>query len=406
MRQLKRFFRFLLRLQGAVVVGGRFDTEHNHVEIEVRRRKNAKPRCVICNQVMGGEIREIKTSWRHLDMMMSIPTYIVGVVREGRCAKHGRRHERIPWAGCRARFTRPFDHQVARLVQVADKTAASRMFGINWRTVGRMVERVVGLHLPKDRYRGVRSICVDETSYKRGHRYITVVTCLTSGNVLWVGEGKSGDTLREFFRDFGAQRTRQLEVVAMDMSSAYHSVVTELAPQADIVIDRFHVVQGLLKAIDEVRREEVRKLPGGDKKKALKGTRFALLRNPRHLKPRDETMISDVAKTNRRLFRAWELRAEMESFWDMPDEESAREFIMKWTRSALLSRREPLRKFAKTVRQHLKGILGFFRHGGVTSGPIEGMNNKIKLIMHRAFGMRSVASLIAMIHLCCSGIHL
>jgi transposase len=229
---------------------------------------------------------------------------------------------------------------------------------------------------------------------------------LVSRRVLWVGEGKKGKTLREFFADFGVERTRKLEIVAMDMGEAYRSVVEELAPQADIVFDRFHVVKLLLEAIDEVRREEVRKLSNAEAKKALKGTRFSLLRNPRNWTPRDEETIRRISKINRRLFRASELRIEMEAFWDMEDEASAREFIMKWTRSALLSRLEPIRKFARTVRDHLEGILGFFRHGGVTSGSIEGINNKIKLIIHRAFGMSRVASLISMIHLCCSGISL
>jgi transposase len=374
------------------------------VWIHVRRHGNAKPRCVICNRILAGTIRTVEAQWRHLDMM-GIPTFLVGEVREGHCPVHGRRHERIPWAAPRARFTREFDRQVAVLAQVASKDAVRRMYGIAWRTVGRIIERVVDLHLPKDRFQGVRAIGVDETSYKRGHRYLTVVSCLGTGRVLWVAEGKSAETLGAFFEAFGRRRSRQLELIAMDMSAAFRKAVEHHAPQADVVFDRFHVVKLLLDAIDEIRREEVRRTHG-EAAKALKGTRYSLLRNPRHLRPADVDKIEQVQKSNGRLSRAWERRVELEQFWEIEDEFEARQYLLRWTRSALLSRIEPLRKFARTIREHMKGILGFVRHRGQTNAALEGMNNKIKMIIHRAYGFRSVPALISMIHLCCSGIDL
>jgi transposase len=219
-----------------------------------------------------------------------------------------------------------------------------------------------------------------------------------------MGEGKSAETLGQFFADLGPKQSKRLKLVAMDMSEAYLNAVADHAPQADIVYDRFHVVKLLLDAIDEVRRIEVNKLTG-DQRKALKGTRFSLLRNPkRHLSPKDVAAIEHIMATNRRLARAYELRCEFEELWELKDEEKAREFLMNWTRSALLSRREPLRRFANTVRKHMEGILGFFRWWGTTSGLVEGINNKIKLAIHRAYGFHSVDALMAMVYLCCSGL--
>lgn len=404
MHPLRLFFRFLLQVQGAVVLGARILRDEEAVEIEIRRHGNAKPRCQKegCNRVLGGELREVRVRWRHFDILKRV-CYLVANIREGCCPVHGRRHESVPWAATRARHTRYFDRQVASLAQVADKSAAHRMFGVAWRTVGRMVKRVVDDLLPRDLLDGLWAIGVDETSYKHGHRYITVVTNHMTGRVVWVGKGKSADTLGEFFQLLGPKRAAKIEVITMDMSAGFLKAIKEYAPNADIVFDRFHVVKLLLDAIDEIRRNEWRN-SSGEPKEALKKTRHALFRNPKHRTPKDDEAIARVNSTNGRLSRAYQLRVDFEDFWDIPDEEKARSFLMRWTRAALLSRREPLRKFAHTVREHIEGILGFTKWAGLTNASLEGINNKINLCIHKAFGFHSLSSLMAMIQLCCSGI--
>jgi len=344
---------------------------------------------------MGGKWRWTKSALRHFDLF-SVSCFLVVWIREARCPRHGRRVESVPWAHGRANHTKALDQRVASLVQVADKTAASRMFGMAWRTVGSMVQRVVDAFLPDDLLQGLEAIAVDETSYKRGHRYLTVVTDLLTGRVVWVGEGKSADTLGGFFKLLGRQRRASISVVCMDMSGAFKNAVQKWLPDADIVYDRFHVVKLLLDAIDKVRRQACRET-GGVAGHPLKNIRFALLRNPKHLRPDDVSAIALVQNTNRRLARAYELRVSFEDLWSLNDEEDARSFLASWTRSALLSRIQPLRKFALTVRGHLDGILGFFRYWRQTSGPIGGMNNKVKLAIHRAYVFHSVTALISMI---------
>jgi len=406
MRSLRTFFRFILQLQGAIVQGAKINREEDAVEILVRRHGNAKARCCIHpNVLLTGSYKRVKVRWRHLDIMKK-KTYLVAEIREGRCPLcNGRRHEYVPWAAARARHTKIFDRHVASLVQVADRSAAARMFGVAWRTVGRIVRRVVDRFLPPDLLEDLEFIGVDETSYKRGHRYLTVVTNLVTGRVVWIGKGKTAATLGEFFETLGPERAGKILLVTMDMSGAFKKAVKAWAPNADIVYDRFHVVKLLLEAIDEIRREECRKLEG-DAKEALKNTRYSILRNPKHRKPKDKEAIDRVKSTNGRLHRAYQLRVDFEDFWEIHDEEEARGFLMRWTRSALLSRRDPLRKFANTIREHISGILGFMRWDGITNANLEGMNNKIKLCIHKAFGFHSTDALIGMIHLCCSGITL
>ena len=404
MRPLLRLLRFVLKLQGAVVTGGHPRPSDGSVEIQIRRRSNAKPRCPVCRRALAGRITRKKREWRHLDLIRQ-RTVVVAEIREGYCKKHGRRVERVPWAAPGSRHTQAFDEAVASLVQVADKTAAGRIFRVAWRTVGRIVERVVARKLSKDRLDGLEFIGVDETSYKRGHRYMTVVMDLMTGRVVWLGEGKTAKTLTSFFEELGPSRCQRLRMVAMDMSGAYKAAINEHAPQVDIVYDRFHVVKLLLEAIDQIRREEVRKLEGKDERKTLKSTRFALLRNPnRHRSQRDIDAIDRIRKTNRKLARAYELRCDFEELWEITDPNEAKDFLANWTRAALQSRRKPLRRFAKTVRKHIDGILGYFKYWGTTSGVVEGTNNKIKLAIHRAYGFHSIDALMSMVYLCCSGI--
>ena len=404
MRSLRKLFRILLAVQGAFVTGARILEQDKEVEVFIRRRKDASPRCSRCRKKLRGKIVTRKGRWRHFDLM-DWKCYLVGEVREGYCRTHGRRVERIPWAYPAARHTKMFDRKVARMAQVTDKSAVMEFFRMTWRTVGRIVKRIVADVLPKDLFNDLDVIGVDEVSYKRGHRYLTVVSDLISERVIWVHEGKSAEVLGEFFKALGEKRSHQLSVVAMDMSEAYQKAVKAYAPQAQIVYDRFHVIKLLLEAVDETRRDECRKARG-KARDALKGTRFALLRNPKHQAPGDIEKIRHVESSNRRLTRAYGLRVDFEDLWEIEDESKARRFIMRWTRAALKSRLPHMRRFARTVRNHLDGILGFFKYYGTTNAFLEGTNNKIRLLIHRAYGFRSVPALMAMIHLCCSGIRL
>ncbi len=402
MRPLVRLFQKILDVPKASVRSVHLSSDG--LEIFVARHGNSKPHCPTCDRSMTATGATQRKRWRHLDILR-VECFLVAMLRTGRCSVHGERLEAVPWASPRAWHTRAFDRTVASLVQVADRSAASRMFSVAWRTVERVVKRVVAEELPRDLLDGVIAIGVDETSYKRGHRYLTVVTDLIERRVIWTGEGRSKDTLRAFFDELGPRRTATLQVVAMDMSGAYQAAVRECAPDADIVFDRFHVVKLLQDAIDEIRRAECRKI-SGDARRALKGMRFQLLGNPKYKAPLDLEAIRAALRGNRRIAAAFERRVSFEDLWDCETEEEGRAFLERWTHSALLSRQEPLRKFARTVRSHLDGILGFQRYEGLTNGFAEGMNNKIKLQLHKAFGFATVGGLMAMIKLCCCGIDL
>lgn len=404
MRHLMRLFRFLLQIQGAVVVGATAVPDADAVEVQIRRHGNALPRCPTCGRVMGGTHHPVTVRWRHLDLMRR-KTFLVATIREARCPVHGRRQEQVPWAAPRAQCTHDLDRAIARTVQVANKTVTSEFFRLAWRTVGRVVKRVVDRHLPKDLLDDLDHIGVDETSYKRGHHYLTVVSCLKTSRVVWVGEGKSAETFGKFFDALGPERRARIKVIAMDMSAAFIKAARTACPAAEIVFDRFHVVQLMLQAVDEIRRDEARRMKK-EERKALKGLRFAFFRNPKHLKERDLAAIAAVKKANDKLYRAYLLRVDFEQFWDITDEREAAHFLYRWAQAAERSKLAPLVRFAHTLVDYLFEIVGFVRHGGLTNAVLEGTNNKIKLLIHKAFGFRSVEALMATVHLCCSGIEL
>ncbi|XYH95035.1 ISL3 family transposase [Sorangium sp. So ce1128] len=216
--------------------------------------------------------------------------------------------ELVPWAEHGSSFTRAFEQVVAYLAQRTDKTSISEMLDIAWRTVGSIIERVVTRLGPRDLLDELTLIGVDELSYRRHHKYITIVTDHARCRVVCAAEGKSADTLREFFRALGPERAAKLEAVTIDMSNAYIKAVSEMAPQARLVFDRFHVQRLAHDALDTVRREQVRELSGTPEAKGMKKTRFALQKNPWNLIQPETERLAEVQRRNRPLYRAYLLK--------------------------------------------------------------------------------------------------
>lgn len=343
-------------------------------------------------------------TWRHLDLF-AVEVRLRCRLRRVECARCGVTTELVPWAEPAVGFTREFEDVVGFLAQRMDKTSITELMGIGWETVGRIIERVVARREHGDRLDGLTRIGIDELSYRRHHQYVTVVTDLERGRVVWVAPGKNADTVRLFFDELGAERGARLELVAIDMSGAYIEAVREKAPSARLVFDRFHVQRLAHDALDEVRREQVRELRKLDPKaaKELKHTRFALQKNPWNLTQPEGEKLALVQQRNRPLYRGYLLKETLADILDRRQVNVARERLLDWCAWAARSQLEPFRKVAGTVKSHLEGILGYVatRYSTAIS---EGTNGKIRTITRRSYGFHDVTSLIAMIFLCCSGI--
>lgn len=365
-----------------------------------------RPRCPICGKIRPGYDRSKKpTSWVHLTLA-TFPIVLEYTPRRTDCPTCGVLVERVPWARHDSRFTRPFEEKVAYLAQITNKTAVSELMGVSWRTVGNIVNRVVKDNIDPDRLDNLRNIGVDEFGYRKRHRYVTVVVDHDRQRVVWASKGKSSETLDKFFDELGEQRTALLETVTIDMSAAYIKSITDNAPNATIVFDRFHVQKLASEAIDEVRCNmvnDLKKLDDPEAAKAVKKTKFVLLKNPWNLTIKQWGKLNEVQRSNAPLYRAYLLKETLAAVFDETDHDDATRELDRWIAWAVRSRLKPFVKLAKTIKKYRDGILAFFKTR-LTNGRAEGINNKLRAIARRAFGFHSAEALCAMLFLCCGGI--
>ena len=318
------------------------------------------------------------------------------------CPHCGVTTEWVPWAEGDTGFTRPFEDMAAYLAQRTDKTTVTRLMRVAWATVGRIIERVVGRLGPADRLTGLRNIGIDELSYRRHHEYVTIVTDHDTGRVVWASPGKDMATVARFFEELGPERTAELQTVKMDMSGAYKTAVAKAAPHVRIVFDRFHVQRLAHDALDKVRRQQWRAADPDDKT-AIKGTRFALQKNPWNLTQDEHEKLTNVQRSNKPLYRAYLLKETLCDILDRRQVHVARAKLGEWMAWATRSRLGPFRRLARTIKEHTEGILAYVATG-LSNGRSEGLNGKVRTITRRAYGFHGAYSLIALIFLCCSGI--
>jgi len=294
---------------------------------------------------------------------------------------------------------------VAYLAQATDKTAVAKLTGIAWRTVGRIVERIVVERLDPNRFQGLRHIGIDEFSYRKRHRYITVVLDHDSRRVVWAGEGRSAQALDGFFALLGPDGRDGIELVTIDMAGAYEKAVRENLPNALVIYDRFHVQRLASDAVDAVRREIVRGLAGTPEARRVKGTRYALLKNPWELTLAEKQRLRDVQANNAKLYRAYLLKETLAAALSYVQPKRARQALDAWLSWASRSKLEPFVRVARTIRSRKQGILAYVKYR-LTNGVVEGTNNRLRTIARRAYGFHSAGALISMLFLCCGGVEL
>lgn len=393
--------RSLLGLEGTRVLDVDFEQEGLVIDVAPTWRRG---RCSECGEQCPGYDRERGRRWRHLDLA-GMTLHLRYDTRRVECPRCGVKVERVPWADTSSWFTRPFEDHVGYLAQRCDKTTVSDMMRVAWDTVGSIIQRVVARRQRPDVLDGLTHIGVDELSYRRHHEYITVVVDHKRGNVVWAQPGKNADTLRAFFDELGTERCGKLEAVTIDMSGAYIKAVTECSPQAQIIFDRFHVQRLVQNAVDEVRRDEARAATSDEERKELKGTRWPLLKSFWNLSLFETNRLAALQRDNKRLYRAYLLKEAMVGVLDCRADWLAEQKLDEWIRWARRSRLEPFKRVAATIREHADGILAYVR-SGLSNGRTEGLNGKARTITRRSYGFHSAHGLIALLKLCCSGIHI
>ena len=310
-----RLWARLVGVQGAVIGRVLYDEQAGVVVVTARPRKHLQGRCGVCaRRCPGFDQGEGRRRWRALDLG-TLKAFVEADVARVRCPEHGVVVVAVPWARHGARHTRGFDDTAAWLAVHTSKQAVSQLLRVAWETVGRVVTRVTAdAEAACDRFDGLRRIGIDEISYKRGHKYLTVVVDHDTGRLVWAAPGRDAATLSRFFDALGPERCAKVRLVSADAAEWIALTVAARCPQAVLCADPFHVVKWATDALDEVRREvwnTARK--GGEVALAgeLKGARWALWKNPEDLTRRQRGKLAWIARVNGRLYRAYLLKEQL-----------------------------------------------------------------------------------------------
>jgi len=293
----------------------------------------------------------------------------------------------VGFAEPRRSFTKAWAKHALELTRSMTIKDVAQSLGVSWDVIKEIKKTYLKKHFAKPSLKAVRRIAIDEICIGKGHRYVTLVMDLDSGAIVFVGEGKSAESLVPFWKRL--RRTRgQIEAVAMDMSAAYISAVQANLPGAAIVFDRFHVVKLMNEKLTQLRRDLYRQA-STDQKAVLKGSRWLLLKNPENLEEeRDEQdRLAEALKLNKPLATAYYLKEELRQFWQATFKFPARLFLKSWCKRAMSTGLSPLMTMAKTLLRLEEGLLNYFDHR-ISSGPMEGTNNKIKTVQRQSYGIR------------------
>jgi transposase len=407
-----RLWRELLGVERTVIEGVEFDQDAGSVIARVRPKRGARGRCGRCGRKAAGYDRgEGRRRWRGLDLG-TIEVWLEAEAPRVHCREHGPTVAVVPWARHGAGHTRAFDDTVAWLAVQCSKSAVCELMRIAWRTVGAIVARVwADTEREHDRFAGLRRIGIDEVSYKRGHRYLTVVVDHDSGRLVWAATGRDEATLRGFFDILGADRSAEITHVSADAADWIAEVVAERCPNAVRCADPFHVVKWATEALDEERRRAWNVARGAvDRRRAgrargtakkLKHARYALWKNPEDLTDNQRDKLEWIEKTDPRLYRAYLLKEGLRYVFKVKGE-AGEEALDRWISWARRCRIPAFVHLQRRIVKHRAAIDAALEHG-LSQGLIESTNTKIRLLTRLAFGFRSPEALIALAMLALGG---
>lgn len=308
------------------------------------------------------------------------------------------RVESIPWSQGKCRLSTGLIWLLSTWCKLLPWDQVARLYGVHWNTVAAAVGQTVAYGLAHREMGGILYIGIDEISRRKGHVYVTNVYDIEEKRLLWSGEGRSKETLEAFFKEHGEALKQSVKAVCCDMWNPYIDMVKEHLPEATLVFDKFHITQHLLKAVDEVRREEARELKKSNPE-LLKRTRFIWLKNAENLTDKQRARLGHLEQLNLRCNRAYLLKEGFREFWEYSRKGWARKYLKKWFWWATHSRLKPMRDFAWMLRRHEEGILNYFDER-ISNGAVEGMNNKAKIVSHRAYGFRTAKNYITALYHC------
>ncbi len=377
------------------------DTERPTLEIEIEARRNGRPICSGCGRQRTGYDRLPERHFEYVPLW-GIAVYFVYAMRRVNCPTCGVKVEQVPWCDGKNQLTTTYRWFLAGWAQRLSWKGVAEAFQTTWQNVCRSVEHAVSWGLAHRKLEGVESIGVDEIQYHRGHKYLTLVyqTDENRRRLLWAGKDRTTKTLLRFFHMFGEERSAGLRFVCSDMWKPYLTVIGQKAGEAIHVLDRFHIMAKMNKAIDEVRAAEAKRLEREGYEPVLKHSRWCLLKREENLTEKQVVKLSELLQYNLQSIRSRLMREDFQQFWEYVYPACAGKFLDEWCTRTMRSKIEPMKKVAKTLRRHRDLILNWFlADGTISAGIVEGLNTKAKLTLRKAYGFRTAkAYTIALYH--------
>lgn len=379
----------------------RIDLREGVIEVGVRPRRGSRPYCSGCGVRRSAYDRLSERRFAFIPLW-GISVFLLYSMRRVDCPSCGVKVECVPWANGKEHSTTAFAVFLARWARRLSWKETAQVFHTSWDTVFRCVRSVVEYGLAHRELGNVEAIGVDEVQFQKGHKYLTLVYQIDSGckRLLWIGKDRTARTLLRFFRMIGKERSAKIGFVCSDMWQPYLKVIAKKIPHALHILDRFHIVAKLNKAVDEVRAEEHKRLKRHGYEPILTNSRWCFLKRPKNLTARQSIKLNDLLGVDLRTVRAYLLKEGFQGLWQFSRADYAGWFLDGWTNRAMRSQLEPIQKFASSVRNHRTLIMNWFKAGkGYSSGIVEGFNNKVKLTIRKAYGYKQLkAAEIALYH--------
>lgn len=357
----------------------------------MRPRRGSKPHCSGCSQSARGYDQLPERGFEFIPIW-GFAVVLLYSMRRVQCRACGVKVEAVPWGIGKHTLTRAYMLYLAHWARKLSWKETARSFHTSWEKVCQAVEYVVQWGLEHRQLAPIRAIGVDELQYGRGHNYLTLVYQIEAGCVrlLWVGKERTTQSFEQFFTLIGKELAEKIEFVCSDMWKPYLQLIATHCTHALNILDRFHIVAKMNLALDEVRAAEARRMAQDGYEPVLQKSRWCLLKRPENLTDNQRIKLHELLRYNLASVRAYLLKEQFQYFWGYDSPSWAGKFLDQWGTQVMRSRIEPMKQFVRTIRGHRELLLNYFRaRKQFSSGVIEGLNNKAKLTMRKAYGFRT-----------------
>jgi transposase len=362
------------------------------LEIEIRPRKGSRAICSVCGRP-GPGYDTLQVRRFEFVPLWGIAVFFLYAMRRVDCLQCGIKVERVPWAEGKNHLTTTYVWFLAKWAKHLSWKEVANAFQTKWDNVFRSVKIAVAWGLANRNLDNITAIGIDEICWrKKGSKFLTLVYQIDNGckRLLWIGKDRTKKTLLSFFSEFGPDRSLLLRFVCTDMWKPYLLVVAEKAGQALNILDRFHIMSHMNKAIDKVRATEAKTLKAKGQEPVLTGSRWCLLKRPENCTEKQTAKLQELVAINLKTVRAYLLKEDFQRFWNYKSVGWAAKFLDQWCKRTMRSRIDPMKKIARMLRFHRGLILNWFRAKELIAlGAVEGLNNKAKVTTKRAYGFKS-----------------